>query len=116
MGRGGARGRRVGEQLRRELAELLQRELRDPRVGRVTLTGVDMSPDYAHASVYFTCLDPALAPQAAAGLARAAGFLRAQLARRIRLHVTPELHFRHDESVERGERLSRLIDAAAKSG
>ena len=66
------------------------------------------------AKVFYTTLDPAHVEDAAAGLKRAAGFLRSQLARRIKLYTTPELRFAYDESVERGDRLSRLIDSATK--
>jgi len=110
--RSGRSGRhsRVGEQIRRDLSDILRRELRDPRVGNVSLTDVEVSADYAHAVVFFSCLDPAQAPAARAGLERAAGFLRSQLARRVKLHATPDLRFVYDESIERGDRLSRLID------
>ena len=112
MARRGGRPQKVGDQLQRELSEIVRRELRDPGVGMVTLTGVEMSPDCAHATVYFTCLERAHAAQAAAGLRRASGFLRSRLAQRIKLHVTPELRFAYDESIERGARLSSLIDQA----
>jgi len=102
---------RVGDQIQRVLSEIMRRELRDPRVGMVTLTAVEMSPDCQHATVYFTCLDPAHVPEAAAGLKRAAGFLRSQLGRSIQLYVTPQLRFVYDESIERGARLSQLIDS-----
>ena len=111
MSRAHGRQQKVGDQIQRELSEIMRRELRDPRVGMVTLTGVDMSPDCAHATVFYTCLDAAHAPEAGAGLRHAAGFLRTQLGRRIKLYVTPELRFAYDESVERGDRLSRLIDS-----
>lgn len=111
MSRRPGRAQKVGDQIQRELSEIVRRELRDPRVGMITLTAVEMSPDCAHATVFFTCLDAAHAEQAAAGLRRAGGFLRSQLGRRIKLYVTPELHFAYDESIERGDRLSRLIDS-----
>jgi ribosome-binding factor A len=101
---------RVGEQVRRELADILRREVRDPRVSGVSLTDVEVSPDYAHAVVFFSCLDVAQVPVATEGLGRAAGFLRSQLAQRVKLYATPELRFVYDESIERGDRLSRLID------
>jgi len=107
----GGRSTRVGDQIQRVLSELVRREVRDPRVGMITVTGVDMSPDCAHATVYFTCLEREHVPQAEEGLRRAAGFLRAQLGKRIQLYVTPDLRFVYDESVERGDRLSRLIDS-----
>jgi ribosome-binding factor A len=98
--------RRVADQIQRELAALVRGELKDPRVGMVTFTGVEVSPDLAHAKVFFTSL---------AGLGRAAGFLRSMLGARIKLHNTPELHFIYDESVESGIRLSHLIDEAVAS-
>jgi ribosome-binding factor A len=101
---------RVGEQVRRELADILRRDVRDPRVAGVSLTDVEVSPDYAHAVVFFSCLDAAQVPMATEGLGRAAGFLRSQLAQRVKLYATPELRFVYDESIERGDRLSRLID------
>jgi len=111
MARKTGRAQKVGDQIQRELSEIVRRELRDPRVGMITLTAVEVSPDCAHATVYFTCLDASHVPDAADGLRRAAGFLRSQLARRIKLYVTPELRFAYDESIERGARLSQLIDS-----
>jgi ribosome-binding factor A len=111
MARKTGRAQKVGDQIQRELSEIVRRELRDPRVGMITLTAVEVSPDCAHATVYFTCLDVSHVPEAADGLRRAAGFLRSQLARRIKLYVTPELRFAYDESIERGARLSQLIDS-----
>jgi ribosome-binding factor A len=108
------RPQKLGDLIQRELAELVRRELRDPRVGMITITGVDVSPDFSHAKVFFTVLDPAALPAAKLGLKRAAGFLRSQLAKRIKLYTTPELRFEYDESVERGDRLSRLIDSTKK--
>lgn len=113
MAKDTSRIRRVAEQIQRELAELIQLELKDPRIGLVTLTGVEVTPDYAHAKVFFTLLDgEELAGQALAGLQHAAGFLRSQLAHRMKLRIMPQLHFVYDVSVERGVRLSSLIDEA----
>jgi len=109
----GERTRRVGDQIQRELSTLIRNELRDPRVGLVTLTGVKVSPDMAHAWVYYTCLDPAHVKSAGLGLTHSAGFLRAQLARRIRLYAIPALHFAYDASIEQGDHLSRLIDSVS---
>lgn len=111
-----SRSSRVAEQIQRELAELIQLELKDPRVGLITVTGVDLSADYAHAKVYYTTLADAAAREGIdAGLRRASGFLRRELGRRIRIHTLPELHFVYDASVERGDRLSRLIDEAVQA-
>jgi ribosome-binding factor A len=109
--RGQGRPQKLGDLIQRELSELVQRELRDPGVGMITITGVDVSPDFSHAKVFYTTLDRAHVGDAGKGLKRAAGFLRSQLAKRIKLYTTPELRFEYDESVERGDRLSRLIDS-----
>jgi ribosome-binding factor A len=108
------RPQKLGDLIQRELSELVQRELRDPRVGMITITSVDVSPDFSHAKVFFTVLQKEHLEEAMAGLKRASGFLRSQLARRLKLYTTPELRFAYDESVERGDRLSRLIDSALK--
>jgi ribosome-binding factor A len=105
------RAQKLGDLIQRELSELVQRELRDPRVGMITITSVDVSPDFSHAKVFFTTLTQENIEPAKEGLRRAAGFLRSQLAKRIKLYTTPELRFEYDESVERGDRLSRLIDS-----
>jgi ribosome-binding factor A len=109
--RGQGRPQKIGDLIQRELSDLLYRELRDPRVGMVTITSVDVSPDMSHAVVYFSCLDPSHVEQSGEGLRRAAGFLRSQLARRVKLYTIPELRFDYDESIERADRVSRLIDS-----
>jgi ribosome-binding factor A len=108
-----ARTDRVGEQIRRELAELVRLEVKDPRVRLVTLTEVDVAADYSHAKVFYTTLEDQAAVQR--GLDRASGFLRSQLAQRIKLRIIPQLHFVYDAAIERGDRLSRLIDKAVAS-
>lgn len=106
---------RIADQIQRELAELIRLEVRDPRVGMVTLTGVELSRDQSHAKVFFTALGASSdAEHAREGLQHAAGFLRTNLAHRLSTRSVPELHFEYDESVERGVRLSRLIDEAVK--
>jgi ribosome-binding factor A len=105
--------RRVADQIQRELSELIRSELNDPRLGLVTLTGVELSSDLAHAKVFFTSLvDPAHRAETVVGLRGAAGFLRSALGARFRLYSMPELRFVYDESVEAGMRLERLIDEA----
>lgn len=109
-----SRTRRIAEQIQRELAEVIRHELKDPGVGgMVTITEVEVSPDHSHAKVFFTRLgDESLIEETSAGLKRAAGFLRTQLAQRLKLRTVPHLEFKYDASVERGIRLSRLIDEA----
>jgi ribosome-binding factor A len=110
---GTARLARIADQIQRELAELIRLELRDPRVKLVTLTGVDLSRDQSHAKVFFTTLgSPEEVAACGEGLNRAAGFLRAGLAHRLSTRTVPDIAFAYDDSVERGIRLSRLIDEA----
>ena len=110
----GARSARIADQIQRELAEIVRVDLRDPRVGTlVTLTGIELSRDKSHAKVFFTVLGGAPEVEhVLEGLQRASGFLRSQLAHRLSTRSVPELHFHYDESVERGMRLSKLIDEA----
>ena len=113
MPKGPARSLRVADQIQRELAEIIRTELKEPRVAMITLTGVEVTADYAHAKVYYTLIGSAeQRDDTAAGLKQAGGFLRSQLARRIKLHSIPLLHFLYDASIERGFELSRLIDEA----
>jgi ribosome-binding factor A len=107
------RAQRVGDELQRELSQLLREEVKDPRVGRVTLTHIDVSSDLTHAKVYFTHLaGREQAPDTVAALQRAAGYLRTALSHRLTLYSVPQLHFAYDDSIESGMRLSQLIDDA----
>jgi len=108
------RGIRVADQIQRDLAEIIAFELKDPRVGMITITEVQVTPDYAHAKVFFTSLNdsPEAVQDMLAGLHKASGFIRGQLGRRLTIHTTPELHFVHDTSPARGMELSKLIDQA----
>ena len=113
MPKGPARMLRVADQIQRELADIIRTELKDPRVAMITLTGVEVTADYAHAKVFYTLMGSAeQRAETEVGLKQAGGFLRSQLARRIKLHSIPQLHFVYDASVERGFELSRLIDEA----
>ncbi|HVK31569.1 MAG TPA: 30S ribosome-binding factor RbfA [Burkholderiaceae bacterium] len=98
---------RVADQIQRDLAELI-RELKDPRVGMLTVNGVEVSPDYAHAKVRFSLLvgDPAECEEA---LNEAAGFLRNGLFKRLAIHTVPTLHFQFDRTTERAAELNALI-------
>lgn len=107
---------RIADQIQKDLAELIRTELKDPRVGMITLTGVEITSDHHHAKIFFTTLGgPESVTKAASGLEHASGFLRSQLAKGLQLRIVPELHFVYDESVERGVRLSKLIDDAVAS-
>ena len=105
------RARRVGEQLRQELADILRREMKDPRVARVTITAVEVTSDLEHAKIFFSLLEGDVA-ETRGVLQKAAGFLRTELAHRMRLRTVPRLNFQYDESIERGNRMDRLIDQA----
>lgn len=109
---------RVADQLQKELAVLIQREVKDPRLGMVTVSGVTVSRDLGYADVYVTLLGeqaPERVKENLQVLKRASGFLRSQIARRVKLRHVPELRFHFDESVVRGQVLSSLIEDAVAS-
>jgi len=110
------RTRRVGEQLQRELAIIIQQEMRDPRLGMVTISGVEVSRDMSVAKVYVTSLGENVdQKQTIDALQHAAGFLQHELGQRVQLRTIPKLRFSYDESIMRGATLSALIDTAIKS-
>ncbi|HVE08612.1 MAG TPA: 30S ribosome-binding factor RbfA [Paraburkholderia sp.] len=100
----------IADQIQRDLSDLL-REVKDPRIGIVTIQSVELTPDYAHAKVYFTTLtgDP---DQTQVALNHAAGHLHNQLFKRLHIHTVPTLHFHYDKTIERAVQMSRLIDEA----
>ena len=105
---------KVADQIQRDLTELIARELKDPRVGMVTLQGVEVTPDYAHAKVYYSLLtgDPEQTQEA---LNQAAGFLRSGLFKRLHIHTVPTLHFVFDRTQERAADMNALIAKAVSS-
>ncbi|HRB29529.1 MAG: 30S ribosome-binding factor RbfA [Nitrosomonas sp.] len=104
---------RVADQIQRELADLLQHETKDPRVKNITITAVEVTRDYSQAKVFYSILgNQGEIFLTQNGLENAKGFLRSQLSHRMQLRITPQLNFVYDESVERGTRLSKLIDDA----
>ena len=108
------RGHRVADQIQRDLSELIRLEVKDPRLGLITITDVEVTPDYAHAKVFYSVLpdDESQLKKTAEGLAACRGFLRAKLGRMLKIHQTPELHFVRDDSVARAMAMSALIDRA----
>ena len=119
-----SRAQRVADQIQRDLAALIQFEIDDPRIGMVSVTGVEVSSDLAHAKVFVTALgggNVAQEPSGEAGKAStealngAAGYLRSLLARRLQLRTVPKLSFHYDVSGERGRQLDELIDSALAS-
>ncbi|WP_298011904.1 30S ribosome-binding factor RbfA [uncultured Aquabacterium sp.] len=104
------RSNRIADQIQRDVAELI-RDLKDPRIGMVTISHVDVTPDYAHAKVFFSLLigNP---EDTEAGLNEAAGFLRNSLFKRLQIHTVPTLHFHFDRTTERAAELNALINRA----
>jgi len=104
------RSHRVADQIQRDVAELI-RELKDPRIGMVTINAVEVTPDYAHATVFFSLLvgDP---HECEVGLNEAAGFIRNGLFKRLAIHTVPTLHFKFDQTTERAADLNSLIQRA----
>jgi ribosome-binding factor A len=105
---------KVADQIQRDLTELIARELKDPRVGMVTIQAVEVTPDYAHAKVFFSLLvgDPVACT---VGLNQAAGFLRTGLFKRLHIHTVPTLHFVFDRTTEKAADMNALIARAVSS-
>ena len=109
------RSERVAGQLRRDLAKLIQQEIKDPAVGFVSLSDVEVTRDLSHAKVFITVFEPEKAKESLKALRRAATFLRLRLGQELRLRHVPELHFIHDDSVEKGSHIDELISKALNS-
>ena len=105
---------KVADQIQRDLTELIARELKDPRVGMVTISAVEVTPDYAHAKVFFSLLKGD-SKECEEGLNQAAGFLRAGLFKRLHIHTVPTLHFQFDRTTERAADMNALIAQAVAS-
>ncbi len=112
--RGYARQDRVREQIMRELAELLRTGLKDPRADFITINDVEITRDYSHATIFYTVLNESKIDVTAEALENAKGFLRSQLAKRITVFRTPELHFKYDTSLRHGMALTSLIDQVSQ--
>jgi ribosome-binding factor A len=107
-----SRGRRIADLIQKELAVLVQREMKDPRLGMITINDAKVSRDLAYADVYFTMLPEANAETAETVLNDAGGYLRSQLAKIMSTRTTPKLRFHYDSTIENGARMSRAIDKA----
>jgi ribosome-binding factor A len=104
------RSNRVGEQMKKELSDIIGRKIKDPRVGFVTVTDVEVSGDLQQAKVYITVLgDEEQRENTLKGLAKAKGFIRSEIGQRVRLRKTPELIFEFDESIDYGNRIESLL-------
>lgn len=116
MTTGKARNRRIAEQIQKDLSEIIRLRLKDPRVGMVTLTFVEVTEDNAHAKIYVSSLlGEASLAKSLEGLLESRGFLRRELGKALSLRVIPELHFIRDEAIDRGTRMGALIDEALQS-
>jgi ribosome-binding factor A len=109
-----SRGRRIADLIQRELAILIQMEVKDPRVGMVTVNEVTVSRDLAYADVYFTMFPAENYQECTQALNNAAGFLRSKLAKKLSTRVTPRLRFHFDETIEKGARISKAINDAIR--
>lgn len=112
MPRESSRGRKVADLIQRELATLIQREIKDPRIGMVTINEAKVSRDLAFSDVYFTVLPADDVEDVEEVLNQASGFLRTQLAKVLNTRTTPKLRFHYDNTIENGARLSKAIDQA----
>ena len=108
-----SRSNRVAEQMRRELADLLQFEVKDPRIGMVTITEVEVTGDMEHAIIFYSAQKGT--PEIETGLEKSAGFLRTQIAKRMLLRKVPQLHFVYDSSIDYGMKMGKLIEEARAS-
>lgn len=107
---------RLRELFKHEISAILQREIKDPRIGFVSVTDVELSPDLRHAKIFVSILGDAEAKaKTMAGLGNARGFIRTELGKRIRLRYIPEVHFKLDESIERGARIQHLLRRVAEA-
>ena len=108
---------RLRELMKKEVSEILQREMKDPRIGFVSVTDVELSADLRHAKIFVSIFgDAAAKTKTMEGLVSAQGFVRTELAHRIRLRRIPEVLFRLDESIERGARVNRLLRQVSDAG
>jgi len=115
MAREYSRTLRIGKLIQRELAQLIQGEIKDPRVGMVTVSDVEVTADLAHAKIYITVLGKSDSEESLAVLNRAAGFLKRELSRRLIMRAMPSLKFVYDDTLDKANRVSELINSSPKS-
>jgi ribosome-binding factor A len=109
---GKRRVERLNEQFRRELTDILRNEVRDPRVGALTVTSVEVTADLYHAKIYLTSIDPESRASSLEGLDAAAPFIRREIGKRLHIRRAPELHFTWDDTLEHAQRIERLLSEA----
>lgn len=110
------RSSRLGEELKKEIYEIIKNDVKDPRVGFVSIISVEVSGDLRHAKVFVSVLDDGEVKQTLDALKKAAGFIRREIANRIQLRYTPELSFVHDESIAYGAKITKLLETYAPEG
>lgn len=103
------RANRVAEEIKKEMGEILTRKLKDPRIGFVTVTDVEVTGDLQQATIYISVLDEDKKESTLVGLAKANGFIRSEIGKRIQLRKTPEISFEFDETLERGSRIEQIL-------
>lgn len=110
----GHRSERVAQEIRDEVAQMIGRELKDPRIGFVTVTRVDLTPDLRFARVYVSVLgDKEQQKKTLQGLKQATGFVRREVGRRLRMRLTPEIQFLYDKGVDATDRVAQLLNEVA---
>ncbi len=108
---------RLQEDIKREISDIVAKQVKDPRLGFISITDVELSRDFSHAKVFFSVYgDEEQQLQTAEGLNRAKGFVRTELGKRIRVRHIPELHFLYDSSIEHGARINRILKGLRSEG
>lgn len=109
------RHERANEIIKNEVGQMLQRDVKDPRIGLVSITDVEVSNDYSHVKIFVSVLgDQSVRDETMAGLESCKGFIRAELGKRVRMRCTPQVHFLWDDSMERGSRIMELLNEVKK--
>lgn len=107
---------RIQEEIKKEIADILHREVKDPRIGFISITDVEISDDLSYVKVFYSSLNEDKVDEIQEGLDKATGYIRSEIGKRIRLRLVPELSFRYDASLKRGAHIDRLLEEALKKG
>lgn len=107
---------RVQEEIKKEIASILQRDVKDPRIGFISITDVEISDDLTYVKVYYSTLNDDKLDEIQQGLLTATGYIRSEIGKRVRLRVVPELSWRYDSSLKHGARIDQLLEEALKKG
>ncbi|HOA92013.1 MAG: 30S ribosome-binding factor RbfA [Bacillota bacterium] len=107
---------RIQEEIKKEIADILHREVKDPRIGFISITDVEISDDLSYVKVFYSSLNEDKLDEIQEGLDKATGYIRSEIGKRIRLRLVPELSFRYDASLKRGAHIDRLLEEALKKG